>query len=78
MNDLFGPLSKNYCDYFYFLSVFSFLSFIIILSTLIVGLFYKKYRDMHTSSFLLFSAINSLIMYFINRLFYTMCVKSLS
>jgi len=74
----FGPLNKNFCAIFY---VFTIISFIGICVTVIggIGVFLKKprlldYKNTIASILVLF---NLTLVYFIYRLFHTMCVKSL-
>lgn len=78
MDDYFGPLSREYCGYFYILSVmFGFLFLFSILSivyTLVVH--YKKINAMFVANALAL-LINLFFVYFTNRLMHTMCVKSI-
>jgi hypothetical protein len=75
MTTFFGPLSKQYCSYFYFLSIILFV-FLVISGLSLIGLFLKKFDKtvLLNNSFVL---INLLVAYFINRLFYTMCINSI-
>ena len=75
MTTFFGPLDKKYCTYFYFLSIILFV-FLVISGISLVALFFKKFDKtiLFNNSFVL---INLLIAYFVNRLFYTICVSSL-
>jgi hypothetical protein len=70
--DLFGPLSKDYCLYFYFLSIagFVFFAFILIM-TLIIGIRNKKGFNFYMK--MLVAALIYLVFYFQNRLLYSMC-----
>ena len=77
LNDYyFGPLSRKYCVWFYWLSVIGFVMLILLLISATIFLFTNK-RGMNTS--LVYSIIQSalfyLVVYFQNRLLYTMCVK---
>ena len=71
---LFGPLSKDYCLWFYLLSVAGFVLFIlVIVGGIVIGV--SKKRDF---SFYLQMLIGSLVyamIYFQNRLLYSMCTK---
>ena len=73
-NYRFGPLGAEDCNYFYFLSVISFVFFIVVLLTVIYHIFSTKkpvdYIQMVLITFQPFLA------YFVNRLFYTMCMNS--
>jgi len=79
LNTFFGPLTKESCIYFLFLTVFFFTFLILIL---FIELFYiiKNFKELSfrklTNGFILL--FNLLIGYFINRLLYTMCSKSLA
>ena len=78
MNDYFGPLGKEYCAYFYVLSIFFGITFVF--SALSIASFlifqYKKVNTMFAinSFFILF---NTFLAYLVNRLMNTMCVKTL-
>ena len=76
MNLLFGDLNNQYCKYFFVLSVLGLITTIIFTVLLLLRTFklIKNYN-----SFILFQlVINSLLFYFVNRLYYSMCMKSLS
>jgi len=79
MTTYFGPLDKQSCIYFLLLSMifFAVLTFTIIGEALYI---FKNYKDLNfrvfTSGVLLL--FNSFIAYFVNRLLYTMCSKSLA
>lgn len=77
-NTFFGPLNKDFCVIFY---VFTIISFIGICLTILGGIAFaiKKpklvtMQVVGTSIVLLF---NLLLVYFVYRLFHTMCIKSL-
>ena len=76
MQNLFGPLSKQYCLYFYILSIiFLVLAAVLFLSTLVIGI--TKRKDF---SFYYYSIIGVLgygMIYFQNRLLHSMCVGSI-
>jgi hypothetical protein len=70
--DLFSPLSKDYCLYFYYLSVFGFVLFVFSIIAFGLPIIQKKTGY----SFFLKSAMIALgyfIFYFQNRLLYSMC-----
>ena len=72
MNTLFGPLDRKYCAYFFILSIIGFvLLFILLLSSLVVGLSKGKGFDFYFQMFSV--AIGYAIFYFQNRLLHTMC-----
>ena len=79
MSSYFGPLDKQSCIYFLFLTMifFALLVFTIIGEIIFV---IRRYKEINftvvTSGILLL--FNSFIAYFVNRLLYTMCSKSLA
>lgn len=76
--ELFTPLDKKYCIYFYYLSVISYFLFIFIIIGLVFKIFFHSKK---TDSYIFINSISMLIStfltYFVNRLMYSMCVKSL-
>ena len=79
MKTYFGPLDRQSCVYFLFLSIifFAALIFTIIGEIMFIIRRYKElnFRVVTSGVLLLF---NSFIDYFVNRLLYTMCYKSLA
>lgn len=81
MNDLnnyfFGPLPKEYCLYYYFLAVISAVVFVI--TSLSFVAFIVKSKKIKIGVWLgMFNTLLSIFIgYFVSRLLYTMCVKSL-
>ena len=78
MNLYFGPLPREYCIYFYALSIiFGFMFVIGIISiTYFMITNIKKVNTMFiVNSFLIL--LNSFLAYIANRLLHTMCVKSI-
>jgi len=77
-NDLFTPLDKKYCNYFYYLSVITYCFFIFMILTLVWSLlFHSKKLDIYICINSVSIIISSFLAYFVNRLMYSMCVKSL-
>ena len=78
MTTYFGPLTKDSCMYFLFLSMFFFAALIFTLIGEIIFLI-RNYKELNfrvfASGIILLS--HSLLAYFVNRLLYTMCSKSL-
>lgn len=75
---VFSPLSKSSCIYFFALTVFF---FVVLVLTLFGEIYfaatnYKK-LDMKIIAHGVLLLINIFLAYFINRLFYSMCTKSL-
>lgn len=76
VNYLFGPMSKFYCIWFFYLSVFGFILFTVaFLSFLFMGLSGKKSRNFYFQMFMV--CLGYFIFYFQNRLLYSMCGNNL-
>jgi len=80
-NYLFSPLSKEYCAYFYILSIFFYVVLVIFI-LLSLGYLIKNYNNLKDIKFVLLiygiQVIVSLFLsYFVNRLLYSICVNSL-
>ena len=75
IKSLFEPLGAQYCDYFYLLSIFFFVIFVITTVTILMKCFSKKKGLKLTDCDILIT--QPLMLYFINRLYYSMCVGSL-
>lgn len=79
LNDyLFGPLQKEYCMYFYLLSVLCFFSSIVVFVSMMVAVFSNPAKRTD-SSFLLtmsFGVLYWIALYIQNRLLHSMCVNS--
>lgn len=72
-NSFFSPLGKEYCNYFYFLSVFFF-----ILAVIQVGLFVMKAMQKGSVKELpqlFIYLLYPMLAYFQNRLLFSMCVN---
>lgn len=78
MNRYFGPLPKEYCFYFYGLSVF--FAFTFMLSAISI-VYYMATHSNKLSSLSIINAIaivlNSSLAYLTNRLLYNMCINSI-
>ena len=78
MNTYFGPLPRDYCVYFYFLSIIFGVMFVF--SAVSIAYFmvthFKKVNMMFVSNALLVLT-NTFLAYIANRLLHTMCVKSI-
>jgi hypothetical protein len=78
MDNYFGPLSREYCVYFYILTILSAITFVMSATTIVYYMIthIKKIDAMFifNSFYVLFS---SFLAYFVNRLLHTMCVKSI-
>ena len=79
MTNYFGPLDKSACVYFLIISVIFFITLILVLGSELIYILqhYNKLTfRMFTNGFLVL--FNIFIAYFVNRLLYTMCSKSLA
>ena len=76
MNTLFGPLSGEYCLYFYYLSI---LSFFLLAMTLIGGIItgLQKGKGLSFYISILGASVAYLLSYFVNRLMHSVCAKAL-
>jgi hypothetical protein len=77
--NLFGPLNKKYCNYFYFMSVLSFILFCTTFITILFSIFHLIKNKKETAN-VFFSTnllISSFLAYLVNRLMYTMCINSI-
>ena len=69
----FGPLSRKYCVWFYWLSVVGFVMLVLLLaSSLYIALSQKMSKEVVMS--IISSALVYGVFYFQNRLLYTMCI----
>ena len=77
LNIYFGPLSKEYCLYFYFMQVFFFVLVVIgVLGIIGAVISNKKHRTVMFVVHSLTLLLNGVLAYFVNRLLYTMCQNS--
>lgn len=78
MSNYFGPLSKEYCMYFYLMSIFFFvimmLGLVGVVSTIVLKPKQVNMMFFINSAMLL---MNSILAYFVNRLLHTMCANSI-
>lgn len=70
---LFGPLSKEYCIWFYFLEIWGFIMVILFLIVSIINGI-KKRKSMEYYFYVLVASLTYFVFYFQNRLLHTMCV----
>ena len=77
MDSTFGPLGKQYCDWFYWLSVISLILFVISIVSILYTLLFEG-EKFSTGLLVNLLAISFVyfIPYFENRLLYTMCQNS--
>ena len=74
-NRLFGPVSSQWCLYFYYVSIFSFVLFLFSVGSLFVVLFKKNVSPILVGQNL-YVVLSSFLMYFTNRLLHSMCASS--
>ena len=78
MTMLFGPLNKDWCNYFLFISMLMYVIFIIVIITEVIFIF-KHFKTLDFRSIMhgLLMLVNAFLAYMVNRLLYTMCIKSI-
>ena len=77
MDSYFGPLGKEWCLYFYVLSIFFFVAYILAIIGVIGGFVMKRKKiDALFVANGMALIFNTLLAYFVNRLLNTMCVNS--
>ena len=74
LNSLFGPLDASYCNYFYYMSVFFFAILCFTSFNLASKVFSGKKVALQETVIVL---LQPFLLYFINRLYFSMCVGSL-
>lgn len=73
-NQFFTPLGKEYCVYFYYLSVIGFAFFwLALISGLYMGIMQKEKPGFYMQIAMI--CITYLIVYFKSRLLYSMCIN---
>jgi len=78
MDQYFGPLPREYCVYFYALSIVFGIMFV--MSVVSIAYFMITHIKKVNTMFIVnsvFILLNSLLAYLANRLLHTMCVKSI-
>ena len=78
MDQYFGPLPREYCVYFYALSILFAVMFVS--SLLSIGYFMVTHIKKVNTLFVvnsIFVLLNTFLAYLVNRLLHTMCVKSI-
>ena len=75
LGNLFNPLGQQYCVYFYYLSVIFFALSVMAGVTVLNKLLSKKGMRLTDAVIVV---TQPLLLYFINRLYYSMCVGSLN
>jgi len=72
---LFSPLGVEHCAYFYYTTVISFVIFCVTIGAFVLSALQKK-NKMNISHMIVLAS-QLLLVYFVNRLQYSMCVGSL-
>jgi hypothetical protein len=78
MDKLFGPLGKEWCLYFYILSIVAYVAFILAVFGL-GGYLVARYKNLNSNHIfnLVVLIVNTFFVYIGQRLLHTMCVRSL-
>ena len=75
LQTVFGPLGKDYCLYFYILSMVGFFLLVLLgITSIMIGISQRKGFDFYFQ--MLTVGIGYAIFYFQNRLLHSMCVGS--
>jgi len=78
MNTYFGPLGEEYCVYFYALSIFFGIAFVLtLISTVTYMLMHVNKINMSFLMHTFFVLLNSFLAYLVNRLLHSMCMKAM-
>ena len=77
MDMLFGPLTREFCLYYYGFSVFFYVLFVLVTLFSLYSLFTKKFSFSFLLS-LFMGCFTYFLAYFVSRLSYSMCVGSLA
>ena len=76
LDAFFAPLDVEYCLYFYILMIFGFIVLLLSVVKLAHSMLFGKKSESLGDTF--FIVAHGLLFYFVNRLLYTMCNKSLN
>jgi uncharacterized membrane protein YwaF len=76
-DSMFGPLTldKDYCYYFQYMSIFSFVLLVVLVFSFIIATFKMGKKDFAIT--LLSTIYSSVFMYIQNRLLYSMCLNNI-
>lgn len=78
MDTFFGPLSKEFCLYFYAISIITGISFVLTALSMVYFMVTNiKKIDMELILSYFMSLTSLFLAYLVNRLFHTMCINSL-
>lgn len=73
-DSLFGPIDKSYCVWFYFLSVYFYIFFILAIIMFIMTALSTKKNDWKLYYYMFVVCAGHFLLYFQNRLMHSMCV----
>ena len=76
ISSLFTPLNKDFCLYFYYLSIFSFIILVLFVIGFVYTMIVSKGKDYTVVGYFLGLIFTYALMYFQYRLYYSMCVGS--
>lgn len=78
MNDVFGPLPRFYCLYYYILSILGFILFVLFILYFLYAIIANS-KKLDSSFYIMGTSlsISYLLIYFTNRLLFSMCSNSL-
>ena len=71
VDNLFSPFGKEYCAYFYWVSVIAFIFLLLALYNSLMALLKGKFKVFY----FVMSLIGPVLLYFNNRLLYSMCLN---
>ena len=74
-DSIMSPLGREHCMIFYYIGIFLFLVSLISILTGLINIFNKKTRQI--GSFSLVQGILGLFSYYLYRIIYSICVKSM-
>ncbi len=73
---LFSPLPSEYCNFFLYVSIFSFVILVVSAIYVIYSLVNKKNNINFAQIMILL--FQPLLLYFVNRLYFSMCINSIN
>jgi hypothetical protein len=77
MDTLFGPLPKEYCGYFYYISIFVYIAFLLALISFITLILKERPKNFYPYVIGIIGVLSYFFFYLQNRILYSMCIHSL-
>jgi len=77
MDTLFGPLPKEYCAYFYYISIFVYIAFLLALISFITLILKERPKNFYAYVIGIIGVLSYFFFYLQNRILYSMCIHSL-